>query len=70
MDNKRMFKDFGSVADSEVLDQHQMDALEAGGNCESGCKKSCKMGNQNHYREVNINSPKDITSTEDCAKQL
>ena len=40
MDNKRMFKDFGSVADSEVLDQHQMDALEAGGNCESGCKKS------------------------------
>lgn len=70
MGNKVMFEKFGSVLETEVLDQQQMNALEAGGSCESGCKKSCKMGNQNHYREVNINSPKDITSTEDCAKML
>ena len=59
MDNKRMFKDFGSVADSEVLDQQQMDALEAGGNCESGCKKACMPGRQNTAHIYDIQGPVD-----------
>ena len=47
MEKKQMFKNFSSVAEAEVLSQQQMDALEAGGSCQSGCKKSCKPGNQN-----------------------
>ena len=47
MDRKTMFNNFASVSESEMLNATQMQALEAGGSCEAGCKKSCKPGNQN-----------------------
>ena len=47
MDRKTMFNNFASVSESEMLNAIQMQALEAGGSCEAGCKKSCKPGNQN-----------------------
>lgn len=54
MENKRMFKDFASVAEAEVLDQNQLDALEAGDSCEAGCKKDCKIGHQNNQKCLNL----------------
>lgn len=47
MDNKKLFSKFSSILESEILDDVQMNALEAGSSCEESCKKSCKPGNQN-----------------------
>ena len=48
------FQRFGSVLEAEVLDEQQMNSLEAGGNCDWGCKKSCQPGNQNENKKVTI----------------
>ena len=59
--NKEMFRNFAPVLESEVLDEHQMNALEAGGKCESGCKKSCKPGEQNKIKwEFNGVTPEEV----------
>lgn len=52
MNKQKLFKDFASVMEAEVLDQSQMDSIEAGGSCNNGCKKSCKPGNQNTVTEI------------------
>lgn len=61
--NKEMFRNFAPVLESEVLDEQQMNALEAGGTCEKGCKKSCKPGEQNRITEYFVKgagNPEDI----------
>ena len=50
------FQNFGSVLEAEVLDEQQMNSLEAGAKCQGGCKKSCQPGNQNSNVEVEIES--------------
>ena len=54
------FQNFGSVLESEVLDEQQMNSLEAGGSCEKGCKKSCKPGNQKEYTHYTVPGPVSI----------
>ena len=34
MDNKKLFSKFSSILESEILDDVQMNALEAGSSCE------------------------------------
>lgn len=47
MIGKHDFQQFGTIMQSELLDEQQMNSLQAGGKCEIGCKKSCYAGNQN-----------------------
>ena len=59
MENKKLFSDFSSVLETEILDDLQMNAIEAGGACQQSCKKSCQPGNQNYNigngNNMNIN---------------
>lgn len=54
MKDEKIFKNFGSIAEFEVLDSSQMNSLEAGAACESGCKKACMGGGQNYSRRVGV----------------
>lgn len=54
MKDEKIFKNFGSIAKFEVLDSSQMNSLEAGAACESGCKKACLDGGQNYSRRVGV----------------
>ncbi len=47
MKNKLSFSNFASITESQILDDAQMNAIEAGSSCELSCKKSCQPGNQN-----------------------
>lgn len=39
--NVKALSEFSSILESEVLNDVQMNALEAGSRCESGCKQAC-----------------------------
>lgn len=47
MERKLSFSQFASIAESQILDDAQMNAIEAGDSCTQSCKKSCQPGNQN-----------------------
>ncbi len=47
MERKLSFSQFASIKESQILDDAQMNAIEAGDSCVQSCKKSCQPGNQN-----------------------
>ncbi len=47
MKEKLSFTKFASIKESQILDDAQLNAIEAGSSCEQSCKKSCQPGNQN-----------------------
>ena len=44
---KHPISKIASIIESEILDDAQLNELEAGDSCEQSCKKSCSPGNQN-----------------------
>ena len=62
MEKNNMFKNFAPVLESEVLDEQQMNTLEAGAKCESGCKKACLGGGQNSAKKVTLSPDVNIQS--------
>lgn len=59
--NVKALSEFSSILESEVLNDVQMNALEAGSRCESGCKQACHPGNQNKNTGNGNGSANDIT---------
>lgn len=66
MERKLSFSQFASIAESQILDDAQMNAIEAGDSCTQSCKKSCQPGNQNS----NIGNGNSADISKDKSKEM